>query len=266
MANPNGTPIWFELTTPDADQAKQFYAAVAGWQVAPAPIPDSGGYLIAGPDADHGVAGLMTAREGMPTGWWIYFAADDVDAMAKRVEELGGQVHIGPMDIPEVGRFASVSDPQGVMLNIMTPANEQPSVAYKPGAIDNVGHAVWIELATPSPNGAFEFYGQLFGWTKAGGMPMGEMGEYAFIGADGPPCPAGQNVTGPGAIMPSETTGASPRWNWYIHVPDIDVAVATGARLGGRVFQDPTEIPGGSYSANLVDAQGFSIGLVGPRH
>lgn len=266
MTNPAGTPIWFELNTPDAAAAEDFYAAVAGWSVGPSPMAEHGGYRIASAPGGTAVAGLMTPSAGAPSfdGWAIYFAVDDVDAIADRVGALGGAVHFGPMDIPHVGRFAVVADPQGVVFFVMKGASPESSLAFRqePGA---EGHGVWIELATPDPDAAFEFYGSLFGWTQSGAMPMGPMGDYAFIGvADAAECAAGAAM-GPGAIMSSTLTNAPARWSWYIHVPDIDAAVATVQARGGTLFQDPTEIPGGEYSANILDPQGNAVGLVGPR-
>lgn len=253
----NGTPVWFELTTPDLHAAMPFYEQVAGWRIAMSPAAEHGGYRLASaPDGDQ-VAGLMTGQGQMPKGWSLYLAADDVDATAAKAAELGGTIVAGPMDIPHVGRFAAMVDPQGVMINIITETRESAGTPFKQmegGA--GVGHGVWIELATPDPDAAFAFYGALFGWQKAGAMPMGEMGDYAFIGT---------GDLRPGAIMSSATTGAPARWNWYVEVPDIDVALATATAQGGAVLQGPDQIPGGSYSANVADAQGYQIGLVGPR-
>jgi hypothetical protein len=56
--------------------------------------------------------------KGAPSHWLTYFEVTDVDASAKLVTELGGQVVSPPMDIPNVGRFAVVRDPQGAALAI----------------------------------------------------------------------------------------------------------------------------------------------------
>ena len=56
--------------------------------------------------------------EGMPPHWLPYFAVDDCDAAMAKVQELGGQVHMGPMDI-EPGRFAVVADPEGASFAII---------------------------------------------------------------------------------------------------------------------------------------------------
>ncbi|WP_394652439.1 VOC family protein [uncultured Sphingomonas sp.] len=269
MANRNGTPIWFELNTPDAVATADFYAAVAGWRIAPSAVAEHGGYHIASATDGTGIAGIMTPPPEAPAhgGWSTYFAVDDVDAQAARITELGGSVSFGPIDIPHVGRFAVVADPQGVVFFIMKGASPEDSHAFRQsGSGDTLGHGVWIELATPDPDAAFAFYGALFGWEKSGAMPMGPMGEYAFIGgsAAGPECAAGE-TTAPGAIMSSALTGAPARWNWYVHVPDIDAAIATAQDRGGTVLHGPNPIPGGDHTAMIADPHSSQIGLVGPR-
>jgi hypothetical protein len=260
MANPDGTPIWFELTTPDQDAAQDFYEAVAGWRIAPSPMPEHGGYRIAGAGDGEAVGGIMApppGTAGMP-GWTLYFAANDVDAVAARVTRLGGTLFMAPMDIPHVGRFAVVGDPQGVAFSIMQGASPEGSTAFRTiGSDASLGHGVWIELATPDPDGALAFYAALFGWSKQGAMPMGAMGDYVFLGT--------RDGVRPGAMMSSTTTGAPARWNWYVQVPDIDAAIAAAQEKGGTLIQGPDQIPGGDYSANLDDEQGFRIGIVGPR-
>lgn len=133
MPPAEGTPIWFELNGTDPDAAQAFYEAVAGWRVAPSPMPEHGGYRIAEADGVP-VAGIrrsMPEAPGLP-GWAIYLATRDVDAVAARAVELGGAVPFGPVDIPHVGRFAMVSDPQGVIFAVMDPANPGASRAFGP--------------------------------------------------------------------------------------------------------------------------------------
>ena len=255
MANPDGTPIWFELITDDADAAESFYGKLIGWTFARPPGGLDRDYRVFSASG-QGVGGVMKAENAeMPHGWLLYFGAADVDAAADRVKALGGTVHIAPTDIPNVGRFAYVADPQGVGFYLMRGDSPEDSTAFKLGP-GNSGHGVWIELATPNPDAAFGFYGKLFGWTKQGAMPMGDMGEYAFLGA---------GEARPGAVMSSATTGAPPRWKVYFNVPDIDSTIATAAANGGRLLQGPDEIPGGDFSANIADSQGAAVGLVGAR-
>ena len=260
MATVDGTPIWFELNATDPAAAQAFYEGVADWRVAPSSMPEHGGYRIAEADG-RPVAGIrqtMPEAPGLP-GWAVYLATLDVDATAAQVVDLGGKVRFGPVDIPHVGRFAMVSDPQDVVFALMTPENSAVSRAFGPvplGTEHTLGHGVWIELATPDPEAALAFYGTLFGWEKLGAMPMGGMGEYAFIG---------RGDLRPGAMMSSAATGAPARWSWYVHVADIDCALAMVRERGGTVLQGPDPIPGGSYSAKIADPLGNTLGLAGRR-
>lgn len=251
----DGMPIWFELSTPDQQGAAAFYAPLFDWTMRTSPVAEHGGYVMGVAPDGESVAGMMVPPPGAPTGWSIYFGVNDLDATLAQATKLGGLTRFGPMDIPQVGRFAVLHDPQGVALSLMEPAGEDAARPFRQ-APDAQGHAVWIELATPDPDGAFAFYGALFGWTKAGTMPMGPMGDYAFLGA---------GETRPGAVMSSALTGAPSRWNSYFLVADIDAALAVARSNGGTVIQGPDQIPGGDYSANIVDVHGHQIGLVGPR-
>lgn len=260
MPTVEGTPIWFELNAPDPDAAQAFYEEVADWRVAPSSEPEHGGYRVAEADgrAIAGIRRTIPKAPGFP-GWAVYLATQDVDATTARVVDLGGQIWFGPVDIPHIGRFAMLSDPQDVFFALMTAATPAKTRAFGPvplGTERTLGHGVWIELATPDPEAAFAFYGALFGWEKLGAMPMGGMGEYAFIGRDD---------LRPGAVMSSAATGTPARWNWYVHVADIDAAVATVRERGGTVLQGPDPIPGGSFSANIADPAGNRLGLAGPR-
>ncbi|KAA0116311.1 VOC family protein [Methylobacterium sp. P1-11] len=260
MPTAEGKPIWFELNAADQDAAQAFYEAVAGWRITPSPMLEHGGYRVAEADGMPvaGIRGSMPEAPGFP-GWAVYLATLDVDAIASRVVELGGQIRFGPVDIPHVGRFAMVSDPQDVVFALMAATSPDESRAFGPvplGTEQTLGQGVWIELATPDPEAAFAFYGALFGWEKLGAMPMGGMGEYAFIG---------QGDLRPGAVMSSTATEAPARWNWYVHVADIDATLASVRERGGTVLQGPDPIPGGSYSAYIADPAGNRLGVAGPR-
>jgi len=253
-----GLPVWFELVTADRAAAAGFYGAVAGWTIADDPDPAHGGYRLAIAADGEGVAGLTAPMAGMevPLGWRVYFGTDDVDRDAGRIVELGGHVDFGPMDIPGIGRFLAATDPQGAGFLLMQQGDVR-SGAFDRGEQGRPGHGVWVELATPAPDTAIGFYGALLGWSRQGGMPMGPMGNYSFIGWAEKDCP--------GAVMSSTLTGAPVRWSWYVQVPGIDAAVAAATAAGGTLLQGPDPIPGGAFSASLADPQGHAFGLVGPR-
>ena len=69
------------------------------------------------------------------------------------------------------------------MFYLMRGDSDGQSTAFAPM---KAGHRSWNELVTSDQEAALDFYGALFGWTKTGAMPMGEMGEYAFVSITGP--------------------------------------------------------------------------------
>jgi len=67
-------------------------------------------------NGDKPAGGMMQITDNMgpiPSNWMVYFGAENADATAKAVTDGGGKVVDGPRDIPEVGRFAVATDPQG---------------------------------------------------------------------------------------------------------------------------------------------------------
>lgn len=63
------------------------------------------------------------------------FSSDDVDATAKQAEQLGGKVCVAPREIPDVGRFCVIQDPQGAVIN-PSPTSRIPSENLTPPASD----------------------------------------------------------------------------------------------------------------------------------
>jgi predicted enzyme related to lactoylglutathione lyase len=55
----------------------------------------------------------------VPAHWGIYFQVANCDATAEKAESLGGKVCFGPMDVPNVGRFAAIQDPQGAFFSVI---------------------------------------------------------------------------------------------------------------------------------------------------
>jgi predicted enzyme related to lactoylglutathione lyase len=67
-----------------------------------------------------GITDVPSNAQGMPPAWGGYTTVDDVDAVVARVAGLGGRVLLAPTDILTVGRFATIMDPQGAILSLIT--------------------------------------------------------------------------------------------------------------------------------------------------
>jgi predicted enzyme related to lactoylglutathione lyase len=269
MTNHHGDFIWYELMSPDAKASETFYGPLLGWRF-------GGDAKYREIDAsDGGVGGILQLTSEMIAGgarpaWLGYVLVDDVDKMTASIEQGGGRVHLPPRTMDGVGRFAMVADPQGAPFYVMRPTPPAGRAKTESHAFSydrpRPGHCAWNELATSDPAAARHFYATRFGWVKDGEMDMGPMGAYEFLrhaGRAPAGAPMGQGMLG--AVMKLMPGQHSPAWTFYFRVPDIDVAIAHVHAHGGRLVQEPTEIPGGDFSFVAVDPQGATFGLVGSR-
>jgi predicted enzyme related to lactoylglutathione lyase len=116
IINETNTMCWNELMTKDIEGARKFYSGLFGWKLKVSPEYTE---IQAG---DRGVGGMMQIRpdmKGMPSNWIPYFAVADADAIAKKAKAAKAQVGVPPTDIPNVGRFSVLADPQGARFAII---------------------------------------------------------------------------------------------------------------------------------------------------
>jgi len=117
----HGVFSWNELMTTDMPAAKKFYREALGWELQD--LNNTGMSYAIAKKGDREVAGIMGMPKDSPdrpSSWGSYVTVDDVDARVARVESLGGKLCLAPQDIPNVGRFAVIADPQGAMLAMIT--------------------------------------------------------------------------------------------------------------------------------------------------
>ncbi|OPX24200.1 MAG: glyoxalase [Planctomycetales bacterium 4484_123] len=117
----HGAFSWVELLTADPEAAKKFYVELFGWELAGSPVAGED-YTVA-KVAGKPVAGIMKmppeVPPGVPPHWGVFVTVDDVDATVTKAQELGAQVARAPTDVPGVGRFAVLRDPQGAIFAII---------------------------------------------------------------------------------------------------------------------------------------------------
>jgi len=257
MANPHGTPIWYELMTADPDAAKTFYDAVVGWKVDTGAANDDMDYrMIATANGDN-TGGMLKLDEkmkegGARPGWFFYLGVDDVDAAVEKAKAAGAGVMVPPWTIDGVGRLAMLRDPQGIPFYVMRGDSPEDSTAFDR---TGMGKCNWNELTTDDQQGALTFYAEVFGWDYPEKMPMGEMGDYVFVEV------AGQRI---GAIMQRPKDGPPANWRFYFRSPDVDAAAAAVKQRGGTVLNGPMEVPGGDRIIVINDPEGANAGVVGP--
>ncbi|NOZ54107.1 MAG: VOC family protein [Gammaproteobacteria bacterium] len=117
----HGVFSWNELMTTDVTAAKAFYSELFGWTLAD--MNDAGTDYTMAKIGDQPVAGIMLTppeEKQMPPSWGSYVTVDDVDKRSKQAVALGGSILVEPRDIPTIGRFAVIADPQGAFLSLIT--------------------------------------------------------------------------------------------------------------------------------------------------
>jgi len=250
--------VWYELMTSDATAAEAFYRSVIGWKTADAGMPGMKYTLLSA--GETAIAGLMdlpaeACAAGARPGWLGYVAVDDVDARLDRLLQAGGAVHQPAQDIPGVGRFATVADPQGAAFCLFKGSSDEQAPQPAEGTPGTMG---WHELYAGDLASAWPFYASLFGWTQDEAIDMGKMGVYQmFAVGTGSPAIGGMMTCPPELPMPC--------WLYYVNVEAIDAAAARATAAGGQVVSGPMEVPGGSWIVQCLDPQGAMFAMVSPK-
>jgi len=253
MFTPKGKFAWYELMTSDTAAAGKFYSDVVGWTTSEMPSPDGKPYTVFNAGG-VGMAGMLNV--GGPTAWVGYIHVDDVDAHIEKIVAAGGKVCMPATDIPDMLRFAVMTDPQGAAIAIFTPNPAMPSPARpEPPAPGTIG---WHELYTSDLEAGFNFYNTLFGWTKLTDMDMGpEMGGIYRLFDEGD-----HKQMGDGGMMNKPPHIPVSCWNFYFCVDSIGAAVDRVKAGGGQVLNGPMQVPGGGWIINGQDPQGGMFSLV----
>lgn len=249
-----GTFSWVELATTDPDGAKQFYAALFGWQADDQPIPEGAGggtYTLLHLDGDAVAALALQPPQqrdaGVPPYWFNYVTVASADESAARAKDLGGAVHAGPFDVMTAGRMAVIADPQGAMLGVW-----QAGDSIGAERVNDPGCLTSNELSTTDVEAATAFYGGLFGW-RINEIDTGGGPRYWLIHHDG----AARGLNGGvRELAPQQReAGIPPHWMPYFTVGSADGAIATATERGGTLHAGPMDIPAGRIAV-LSDPQG----------
>jgi hypothetical protein len=128
MANPmttEGMFSWFELMTTDVEGAKNFYGELLGWEYI---VDNSSGMeytMIKPKGSDEPIAGIFDRKSAMventdaiPPHWGCYITVNDIVATVSKVKELGGNIIVPPTEIPNIGKFSVIQDPQQAIVSL----------------------------------------------------------------------------------------------------------------------------------------------------
>jgi len=246
-----GKIIFVELMTPDLVAAKKFYAGLFGWTFRDIQS-DKIHYAAAFLDG-HPVAGLIhkdvPASEHRQPAWLSFFAVSDVDAAKAVAVQNAAKVLFEPHSIPDRGREAVFSDPQGAVFAVLASSSGDPS-----DVLAAPGEWIWSSLITSDPDAAAAFYQKLFDY-EVFEMPAVEGAQHLLLACDNY-ARASLNT------LPANRPNAHPHWLNYVRVEDTVKMTAKVVALGGRVLVKPRIDRHGGKVAVVADPFGAPFGLL----
>ncbi|RPH73400.1 MAG: VOC family protein, partial [Candidatus Rokuibacteriota bacterium] len=130
-ASEAGTVWWSELLTRDPARARAFYAGVVGWTTKVVALEDPARpakpgekeYVLFTTEGREAAGAMKLDDAGLAgaSAWLPYIQVADVDAAAAKAVELGGKLLSGPFDVQGSGRMATIEDPDGARVGLITP-------------------------------------------------------------------------------------------------------------------------------------------------
>ena len=109
-----GSLSWCELITNDVKAAAKFYTGLFGWTSQEMPMPGFTYTIFS--NGETQVGGMMQIQKEwgpVPSHWMTYFAVESCDATTDKAKRAGAEILKPPTDIPNMGRFSVLRDPQG---------------------------------------------------------------------------------------------------------------------------------------------------------
>ncbi|HEY8848946.1 MAG TPA: VOC family protein [Thermoanaerobaculia bacterium] len=240
---PPGAFCWDELATSDGNAARKFYTSLFGWKANESPMgPDQPPYVML-EKSSKPVAALYENKKTRPH-WNSYVSVSNVDDAAKKAKSLGARILAEPFDVMDVGRMATIQDPQGASLCLWQPKKHIGAMV-----IGEPNTMCWNELTTRDVDGAHKFYTALFGW-KLKISP-----EYTEIYV-------GDRGVGGVFPMPKEMGDTPPYWMPYVMVTDCDGMTKSAKSSGATVHVGPQDIPGIGRFSVMSDPQGAMFAII----
>lgn len=110
---------WNELTTTDPDAARTFYGELFGWTSDEAmPMGELGEYRFLAHNGTT-IGALSPCMQGDPAGWRYYIRVPSIAAAVEAVKAGGGQVTMGPHEVPGGDHIIIGIDPQGAEFSLV---------------------------------------------------------------------------------------------------------------------------------------------------
>jgi predicted enzyme related to lactoylglutathione lyase len=112
---------WHELHTSDWKAALAFYETEFSWRQSEIlDMAPMGSYAMFNTGGDA-IGGMMDSPAFPRPMWLYYFIVDDINSAKTRIEKAGGEVLLGPREVPGGIWIIQARDPQGAMFALAGP-------------------------------------------------------------------------------------------------------------------------------------------------
>ena len=215
-----GKFVWHDLLTPDIVASRKFYTELFNWT-----FEKQGRYTVI-LNKGKRIGGMLEvqpeAGKKAESLWLSYMSVPDVDKASAYLEDQGGEVIKGPLDMLRRGRGALVSDPLGAHFLLLQalggdPAENEPEV----------GAWLWDELWSNQAHDSFIFYQYLGRYDSRFGQS-----DYLILGNNG---------KWRAGIRQVSENDYKARWVSSIRVTDPGLLLNKVESLGGKVLVRPGE-------------------------
>jgi predicted enzyme related to lactoylglutathione lyase len=117
-----GEIVWVDLTIPNAEEVREFYQSVTGWDSDEFNMGDYSDYVVQTPgEKKDTVAGIVHARGAnadLPPHWLIYVKVENLEESMEAARRNGGEVLAGPKSFGNA-RYCVLKDPAGAVFSII---------------------------------------------------------------------------------------------------------------------------------------------------
>jgi predicted enzyme related to lactoylglutathione lyase len=137
---------WHELLAQDRSRIFDFYGELFDWQKDSGETDATDFYQLFS-SAGQTIGGMLTKLPSVPQPCWLYyFNVDDIGTAARRVNDSGGRILQGPIELTDGCWIARCADPQGALFALQ--GARGPKDAEQPSASEVAWSAKWGGIAS----------------------------------------------------------------------------------------------------------------------
>ena len=240
--------VHWEFGSCDPESLGKFYADLLGWRIQAQPSMD---YRVVFTQSKQGInGGIAPVDDEASQFLTFYVVVESLDSTLGRAGDLGASTVVPPTQVPGVGTFAQIADPQGFVVGVIEPPpdwDEQSVPERQEGGGKPVVH--W-EIGSGDAPALHDFYTTLFDWQVDTDTPL----NYPVV-----------QTGGEGGINGGIYAAEDPEHRFltiYVQVDDLPATLEKAGSLGASYVGEIATVPGIGRFSIFGDPEGRIIGVM----